>query len=177
MSEKPSKVKGLLQSAGEHFGIVEDDKLSTRGLIRLGTQTVFVTILCTIALSFEPAASMATDIGMRVLLGLAAAVGISLGTKTLIGCAKACISVITSKIASQPLKALAHTLLLLVAAGGIMLAPGAFFFLIAKAMPAFLSFPGWTVALTAGFQVLAADTILGGFTGISLVFGRKTPIV
>jgi len=36
-------------------------------------------------------------------------------------------------------------------------------------------FPGWSSAIYAGILVLAADTILGGLTGVSLMAGKRKP--
>ncbi len=177
MSDQPSKMKGLFKTLGEHFGFVEDGKVSASGMSRFLWQLFFVVALMVMALSFEPASVMVVGFWSKVILALVATFGITLGVKCLLGLGKWLIERCTASIDYSILKFFAHIALTLAVAGLVMLFPGMFVWLLSKLLPGLVTYSTWGTALMAGFQVLMADTILGGLTGVSLMLGKRKPIV
>lgn len=159
-----------------HYGLADGEKWSAPGVLSLLNQAVAVHFAAFICLFMGTGAIAAAGLPVQVLLSVACVLGFFAGSKLLIGLTDAVSKRLVSALPYRPLRAAATLVLMLASLAVVMTWPAAFLFLLAKAVPSVVTFTGWTSAFMAGFGVLCADGILGGFSGVSLLTGKRAKI-
>lgn len=166
--------KTSLTQTANHFGLVENDKLSFKGLGGFTYQALAVVMMVSLML-FLPEARMEAGFFPVVLLSLAATVGIIAGVKLFTFFFDGVCKRISASFKNKMIGNIVSALALFASAALIFVWPGAFFFGLSKLLPGVIAFPGWSDAIFAGIMVLSADSILGGLTGVSLMSGKRKP--
>lgn len=166
--------KASLAKTANHFGLVENSKLSFKGFAGFSYQALAVVLMTCLAL-FLPEARMEAGFVSVILLSLTATVGVIAGIKLLTFMAEGFCKHLRESFKNKTAGNVVSALAVFVSAALIFLWPGAFFFAISKLLPGVVIFPGWSSAIFAGISVLSADVILGGLTGVSLMSGKRKP--
>lgn len=166
--------KASLAKTASHFGLVENDKLSFKGLGSFSYQAIAVVLMVSLML-FLPEARMEAGFAPVVLLSLLATVGIIAGVKVFTFFFDGVCKRINASFKNKMVGSVVSALALFASAALIFVWPGAFFFGLSKLLPGVIAFPGWSNAIFAGIMVLSADSILGGLTGVSLMSGKRKP--
>lgn len=160
-----------------YFGLSDGKNVSAAGVINLIYQTIGVALCAALLLFGGTMAISAAGLPTQALLTAVCVLGFFAGSKLLVSIGNIGVKKAASAIPNSALRILVTLPAMLICLTVVMCWPAAFLFLLAKAIPATVSFAGWNAAFTAGFGVLASDTIIGGFTGVSLLAGKREKII
>ncbi len=160
----------------DHFGLKEGDKLSGTGCSKLTYQVIAILFATGIVLFTGVNAVASVSIVVKAIVTVITLIGIFAGVKVLMGAGDTVVKRATGSVKNKFLKPLVTFGALMGSLVVIMAWPACFLFVLSKMLPSSVGFAGWDSALTSGFAVLAADTLLAGLTGVSLLSGKRNSV-
>lgn len=155
----------------QYFGLTNDEKLSASGTAGFAYQLFAVLFMTGFALFSNDAAPSVGPIAIS-LVTAAAAVAFIGGARLLCVLFNRLIARITAKVPNKILAFPVQLVLVLSFTAAVLAMPGAVIFILAKCLPNLVHFTTWAAASMSGIMVIAADSILSQFTGVSLLAGK-----
>lgn len=160
----------------DHFGLSEGDKLSGTGCAKLTYQLIAILFATGIVLFTGAHAVASVSIVVKIIVTIITMIGFFAGVKVLMRAGDILVKRATDSVNNRFLKPVVTFGALMGALVVIMAWPAGFLFVLSKMIPGSVGFAGWDSALTSGFAVLAADTLLAGLTGVSLLAGKRESV-